>query len=337
MNYSFSTLHNAHNMGLQMPDNALKDRKAVVTAVNSGEFLKPCPGTTRGYYCCGYKVLTPLTGCGMYCAYCILQVYFEQQCQVLYKNFGDLKSEIKQKLNSSTGTLRIGTGEFADSLYLENEYGLSRKIAGLLSPYPNVLTEFKTKSSNVAALKEIENPKKVVVGFSMNTPRMINAFEFDTASLEDRLNAAALCEKMGFRVAFHFDPMIYYPEWEHEYRSVVQSIFGSIQNPDKIAWISLGGFRTMPVLKKLHFNNPAYRSLFCGEMVLGEDRKLRYFRPIRVEFYQAMKEEIEKYSPRATLYLCMESPEVWKDCGLITRIPKGLVHYLDRRAEEMLY
>ncbi|MBD3321655.1 MAG: hypothetical protein GF350_11225 [Chitinivibrionales bacterium] len=171
----------------------------------------------------------------------------------------------------------------------------------------------------------------------MNTSRIIASYEKDTAPLERRLEAAARCETMGFWVAFHFDPMFRYSGWENEYRRVVQAIYATINNPEKIAWISLGGFRTMPSLKKLHYDNPEYRSMFAGEMVLGEDKKLRYFRPIRVEFYRAMQDEIEKYYPETTLYLCMESPEVWKESGMIKRIPRGLPRYLDSRAEKMLF
>jgi spore photoproduct lyase len=63
---------------------------------------------------------------------------------------------------------------------------------------------------------------------------------------------------------------------------------------------------------------------------------LRYFRPVRTAFYRAMYEEIRNYYPDLTLYLCMESREVWEDSGLVEKIPNGLVHYLDTRAREML-
>ncbi len=76
--------------------------------------------------------------------------------------------------------------------------------------------------------------------------------------------------------------------------------------------------------------------MFEGEMVLGEDRKLRYFRPIRAEFYRAVQEQIEKHSPATTVYLCMESRDVWGESGMLKRIPQGLVHYLDMRARQML-
>jgi hypothetical protein len=63
---------------------------------------------------------------------------------------------------------------------------------------------------------------------------------------------------------------------------------------------------------------------------------LLYFRPYRVAFYTAMQDEFEKHDPGVTLYLCMESKEVWEASGMMKRIPRGLPEYLDKRAERML-
>ena len=312
------------------------ERKEISTESFPGSFWKPCPGTCGGYICCGYQVLTPLRGCGMYCSYCVLQVYFERQCQVLFNNYQELEDEVAAKMAAWKGVVRFGTGEFSDSLFAEEKYGLSRRIAATLEPYPNVLVEFKTKSVNIARLAEIRRPDKVVIAFSLNTPPMIALHEKDTAPLDARLAAAGECEKMGFHVAFHFDPMFQYAGWEQEYRNVVAAIYRYIKVPDRIAWVSLGGFRTNPMLKKALRADNRHLPLFSGEMITGRDGKLRYFRPYRVAFYRAMRNEFEKHDPSVTLYLCMESSEVWEASGMLPRIPDGLVDYLDQRAATIL-
>ncbi|KMQ52801.1 DNA repair photolyase-like protein [Chitinispirillum alkaliphilum] len=314
----------------------MSDRDTLITDVNKGEFWKPCPGTSKEYFCCGYQIITPLTGCGMYCSYCILQAYFGHSHQVHYSNFEDLQREVAQKMEGRKGIVRFGTGEFADSLYQEDNLGLCKKIAALLQPYDNVLVEFKTKSTCIDTLYRIEQPGKVVIGFSLNTDRMIRSLEEKTASLIQRLEAAQKCEKMGFYLAFHFDPMVWHREWETEYRNVVRIIFDYIEDPKKIAWCSMGGFRTMPSLKGILRKEGKDLPLFSGEMIHGADGKLRYPRPLRVKFYRAMKEEFEKFDPDITLYMCMESREVWEASGMITRIPGGLKKYLDLRANEIL-
>jgi spore photoproduct lyase len=311
-------------------------RSEVVSSRENGEFWKPCPGTTKGYFCCGYQIITPMTGCGMYCRYCVLQAYLENQAQVVYENFSDLENEIVRKMAAWKGVVRFGTGEFGDSLFLEDRFHLSERIAALLDPYPNAIVEFKTKSTNISGLAKIKDPSRVVVGFSMNTPAMIGLHERNTAPLEERLAAARRCIDMGFWVAFHFDPIIYYPEWKREYPEVVRKIFYHVKDPDKIAWWSMGGFRSAPGLKEHLKKSNMHLPLFSAEMISGEDGKFRYMRPVRVDFYETMRSEVEKHYPAVPLYLCMESPEVWEASGMMKRIPKGLVRYLDERAEKML-
>ncbi|MBN1131389.1 MAG: hypothetical protein JXA71_20555 [Chitinispirillaceae bacterium] len=301
-----------------------------------GEFWKPCPGTGAGYLCCGYQILTPQRGCGMYCRYCILQVYFERQCPVLFRNYAELEREVARKMKQWRGVVRFGTGEFTDSLFAEDELGMSRKIARTLEPYRNVIVEFKTKSVNIARLREIRRPERAIIGFSLNTPRMIALYENGTAPVEERLAAARECEKMGFFVAFHFDPLFWYHGWEREYREVVRSIYAHVKDARKIAWCSMGGFRTNPLLKKHLRAGNEHLPLFSGEMITGKDGKLRFFRPYRVALYSALRDEFERHDSRAPVYLCMESREAWEAAGMLYLIPEGLPRYLDKRAEDML-
>ena len=154
---------------------------------------------------------------------------------------------------------------------------------------------------------------------------MIAEYETGTAPLTERLAAAARCEAMGFHVAFHFDPLFMYDGWEQEYRDVVRAIHAHIRDPRAIAWCSLGGFRTNPALKRHLRRSNRHLPLFAGEMITGADGKMRYVRPIRIALYRALREEFEQQAGgAATLYLCMESPEVWEASGMMPRIPSGL-------------
>jgi spore photoproduct lyase len=301
-----------------------------------GDFWKPCPGTGGGYLCCGYQILSPARGCGMACRYCILQVYFDDPGPVRFSNYDDLEREVALKMAGRPGVVRFGTGELADSLFAEPELGLSRRVAATLEPYPNAVVEFKTKSTRVETLRGIARPERIVIGFSVNTPRMIALHEERTAPLAARLDAAARSAAMGFHVAFHFDPMFIYEGWEEEYRAVVAAIYSHVKDPRSIAWVSLGAFRTTPSLKKFLRRTGTHLPLFSGEMIIGSDGKLRYLRPQRVALFSAMRDEFSRYDALAPVYLCMESREVWEASGMAGRIPDGLPAYLDRQAERIL-
>lgn len=272
----------------------------------------------------------------MYCRYCILQSYFEHQHRNIYQNIDDLRQELSDKMAKWHGVVRFGTGEFADSLHAEEQAGCAVKVAEILEEYPNAIVEFKTKSAVVAPLAKIRKPEKVIIAFSLNAPSMVNLMECGTASLDERFNAAKQVLSMGFNVAFHFDPVFYFDGWEQEYGLVVDRIYSTVDNIEKLAWCSIGGFRSNPSLKNHLKEHNLHLPLFSGEMITGNDGKIRYFRSIRQELYRGMRDAFYRNQPNAPIYLCMESRELWDDCGLLVRIPNGLPAYLDDQAKRLL-
>src|ERR1041384_146974 len=174
-----------------------------------GEFLKKCPGSD-GQVCCNYFVINFASNCPMDCSYCYLQDYLsENRALKAYTNVDDLIAEADALLRRHRGFLfRIGTGEITDSLALDPLIGFSREVIPFFAEQPNVLLELKTKSACVDALLGIDPKDRVVVSWSMNPQRIIDEEEHGTASLDERLGAAQLCQERGYRLGFHFDPML---------------------------------------------------------------------------------------------------------------------------------
>jgi spore photoproduct lyase len=87
---------------------------------NRGAFFKPCPGT-RDYRCCDYQVLNIGMNCPMDCVYCILQAYLNNPWLSFFVNVDQLFAELDLALDAEPERFfRIGTGEFTDSLALDN-------------------------------------------------------------------------------------------------------------------------------------------------------------------------------------------------------------------------
>ena len=138
--------------GVKIDPTILSERNHIVSTCHNGEFWKPCPGTTKGYFCCGYQIITPLTGCGMYCRYCVLQAYLENPVQVVYENIADLENEIKRKTGKWKGVVRFGTGEFGDSLFLEDKLHLSERIAAILRALPQMPSSSSRQKARTSAV-----------------------------------------------------------------------------------------------------------------------------------------------------------------------------------------
>jgi spore photoproduct lyase len=131
-------------------------------------------------------------------------------------------------------------------------------------------------------------------------------------------------------VAFHFDPLIYFPGWQKAYRRTVAAL-GEAVPADSLAWISLGALRFMPSLRPLiHQRFPVSR-VAAQEMVRAPDGKLRYFKGIRVEMYGLMRQYLSAAVPGVQPYLCMESPRIWREVFGLTPTAEELAHRLDRQ------
>ena len=276
-----------------------------------GRFLRLCQGS-GAEICCNYYVVSYSFNCHLECTYCVLQSYLNSEALVVCTNFEDLLRDVRNALEARPNhTFRVGTGELADSLALDHITCFSRTIVPFFASLPNGILELKTKSNQIGNLRDLDHGGRTVISWSMNSRRICRAEESKAATVEERLAAALQCQKWGYKVGFHFDPVIYYEGWEADYEEVIREIFSSI-DPNKIAWISLGALRFTPHLREMAQKRFPESTVPYGEFVPGHHGKLRYFRPIREEMYQKIRSWIHAEAPQVLLYLCMESRVVWE-------------------------
>lgn len=309
-------------------ENDAKD-KPLVLAFQKGEFLKWCPGT-RNYICCGYQILNLVNNCEINCSYCILQGYLNSPFIIVYVNIEDMFTELEKKLSEHPEKIfRIGTGELADSLSTDHLTEYSPQLVSFFADKENAIIELKTKSTLIENFINLDHNGRTAVAWSLNTPKVIASEESFAPSLEERLAAAKQCLQARFKLAFHFDPMIYYHGWEEDYHFVIQKIFQSIK-PKNIIWISLGALRYPPHLDQIIRQNHPQSKIVYGELFPGKDGKLRYFKPIRIEMFSKMYQWIKELAPEVFVYLCMESSEVWqKSFGWTPKNSAGLKRLMD--------
>ena len=315
-------------------------RDILVTA-HKGRFLKPCPGTPA-YNCCGLEIFHFGLGCGLGCRYCILAAYLKTTALVLFGNLDEGLAQFTALLDrpADMRPLRFGTGEFTDSLLLDRRTGLAERLVALAAGR-EVIVELKTKTDHVDHLLGLDHRGRTVLGFSLNSPEMARAEEGRAAPLAARLRAAARAAGAGYPVSLHFDPLIHYPGWEEGYAETIEllgrALAGAGAAKAKVAWVSLGCFRYLPPLKEIMLARHPGTRLFDGEFILAGDGKRRYPRPLRTKMYKALAQGLARVLPAETvIYLCMESPRVWRD--VFGRDPgtAGLTALLDARARQLL-
>jgi spore photoproduct lyase len=314
------------------PDADICSRDTLLLTRHNGKFLKPCQGGGADM-CCNYYVAGYAWNCHIDCSYCVLQGYLTDPSLIIATNIEDYLDEIGGALHAAPNRIfRIGTGELADSLALDAITHYTKRIVPFFASLPNGFLELKTKTAEIANLEGLDHGGHTVISWSLNSKIICDSEEKLSASIEVRLAAAEQCAKWGYRLGFHFDPLVYYPGWEDGYRETVRELFGRIK-PENIAWISLGALRFTPRLCEIIRRRHPESRLTYGEFVPGHHGKLRYFRPLREEMYRKMLSWIRAQAPSVFVYLCMESRIVWErsmEDG--TRGKEHLSDILDARA-----
>lgn len=287
-----------------------KGKRLLFLQRNRGPFIERCPGT-RDALCCNYFIANLAVNCHFDCTYCYLQSYLNTQNITINTNIHDFLTEIEEMARANPGKqIRVGTGELADSLALDEITDFSKDIVPAFARFDNLLLELKTKGDYIDNLLSVDPNGRSVIAWSVNPQNIIDSEEHKTASLESRLKAAQKCFDAGYKLAFHFDPIILHDGWEENYRNVVDRIFESI-DPENILWISLGVLRFTQAGKTAIQKRFPNSDIVYEEMVQCSDGKLRYIQPVRSEIFSKMRSWITEKSPSTFTYLCMESPAVF--------------------------
>lgn len=286
-----------------------RDNLNLFLAEKKGEIVKAAPdayglsGDEHYYFVHAYN-------CIYECQYCYLQGYFNSPDLVFFVNHEEICQEIekvaRQKPNQ---TIWFHAGEFSDSLALSHITGELPLLFKTFQNNPNAKLELRTKSANLQELKKLQPLDNIIVSFSLSPQQTSREIDLKTPSLNIRLKALQELEKLGYKLALHFDPMIYSADFESRYNEMIQQIFQHIK-PQSIDYISIGVVRfTKDVYREVERNYPD-SNLLKQDFIKSFDNKIRYNRPTRMYMMETVKKMLLKKDIQdSKIYLCMEQPD----------------------------
>jgi len=294
-----------------LADSFAAGKRRMVIMHRRSPFLMACPAGSAKFACCGYLVLTLASNCPMDCSYCFLQEYVADNPGFqVYANYEDAFAEIdKLSATAPARHFRIGTGELADSLAMDSVTGLSIDLVNFFSAREKLTLEFKTKTHEIENLLTLDPRGRVLVSWTLSPRRVFEACEHRTASPSERIAAARRVLDAGYRVAFHLDPIIAYPDAEHDYVELMEELFSTIA-PAKISFLSMGGLRMTPGLRAAARRRFPKDAMLVGEDVLAEDGRYRTFATMRIRLYKILADKFKTAGAEIPSYLCMENSSV---------------------------
>ncbi len=312
-NRPYEIVYNPQEIGLST--SIEQGKKELLITQFQGKVFEHCPAGKPGMMCCNYFIFPFAQNCHMDCEYCFLQYYLNKQVMVIYANIEEMLEELKEVLKLKPGFCRVGTGEYADSLALDPITGISKILVPFFAQNKKAVLELKTKTNKIENLLNMDSEGNTVVSWSLSPREITEKHEHGTSSLQDKLEAAVKCAQAGYKVGFHFDPIMYYSEWESGYQELIHSVYDFMGN-FPIEWISLGNLRLTYDLKTVMKMRFRHSELVSEEMVRSTDGRYRYPKKLRIEMYKKIWNWILEKRNNQKLYLCMENPDVWDKADL---------------------
>jgi len=264
-------------------------------------------------HCYPYYKLVPVSnGCPYYCTYCYLAFVYRKYTPFIKINinYNTMFSQIRKTLANSNGKISFNMGEMLDSLALDHITNLTTMLIPFFSGLPRGFLMLLTKSSNIDNLLTVQPNYQTVISWSLNSQQIIETHELGTASVDERVQAAKLCQEHGYRIRFRIDPGILYPNWQDGYADLIRKTL-TLVRPENI---TLGMLRLLPGHFRLAlgaYGNRA-RKLCDHSFAKGaSDGKLRYQPKQRVQFYTHLIDIIRSFNKDVSVGLCRETPEVW--------------------------
>ena len=195
---------------VKVPYLAKRAQRNVIVAVKRGALVREAPpaygygsADLHYYYIHAYN-------CVYECEYCYLQGYFSSPDLVLFVNHEEILAEMQRRVTANMGkTVWFHAGEFSDSLALSHISGELPLYWNFFRENRSARLELRTKSNNLTALRMLKPLPNVTVSFSLSVASQAVLYDREAPSIEARLAAMQRLRDLGFRLAIHFDPIIW--------------------------------------------------------------------------------------------------------------------------------
>ncbi len=249
------------------------------------------------------------TSCPGNCQYCYLQTHLGKKPYLrIYVNLEEIFDKIKAVIQDNQP--KITTFEAAstsDPLAVEHLTGSLAKAITLFGQLEAGRLRAVTKFDHVEPLLKLNHQAHTKFRFSLNTAKIINLYEHQTASFEERISAAQKMSAAGYPLGFIIAPLFIYDDYQADYEQLLQKLSKNLGKTPENLTFELITHRFTGSAKKVILERFPNTSLELDESKrrrkFGKYGLVKYLYP--EEEYQKLKNHmldlIKKYFPQATV------------------------------------
>lgn len=167
-----------------------------------------------------------VSGCVGQCEYCYLNTQLGDRPFIrIFVNLEEILSQTEKYINNRLPENTIFEGSAtSDPVPVEPYTGALKKTINFFSQQPNASFRFVTKYTDIDDLLTLNHNHHTEIRFSLNTDKIIKAYEHKTASAGRRIEAGARLLSANYPIGFIIAPVFIYEGWKEDYRELLLTL-----------------------------------------------------------------------------------------------------------------
>ncbi|MCQ4921458.1 spore photoproduct lyase [Tissierella carlieri] len=205
--------------GKSPSENYAKAKKTIYLTVNKEKKLRPCSPSADYQFSLS-------SSCPGHCEYCYLQTtQGEKPFMRVFVNIYEIIDVIQEHIDKNLPNITtFECGSITDPVALEHLTGNLKRCIEFFGNSEKGRLRVITKFDNVDSFLDINHNKHTKFRFSINTKYIINKFEHNTASFEERMRAACKIASSGYPIGFIIAPIMIYNNWKYDYNELFNEL-----------------------------------------------------------------------------------------------------------------
>jgi len=269
--------------------------------------------------CPNYWHFSPYGFCPYDCMYCYLAgtpgVRFSPTVKI-FVNLGKILQGIDKAAHREGKPTAFYVGKLQDALALDPLTGYSRMLVPFFAEHPLAYQILLTKSADVDNLLGLDHRGRTILSWSLNPPAVVDQFEANTPSVQQRITAMARCAEQGYPIRAVIMPVIPIANWREAYDAFLRELLRTVP----LQRITMGGVCSYPAARNLMEAkmgpDQAISAALRRAPRAGPDGRRRYTEDQRVAIYRHLITVIRDYCPDLEIALCLEELSVFDTLGM---------------------
>jgi spore photoproduct lyase len=264
--------------------------------------------TEDGNSCPNYWHFSPYGFCPYGCTYCYLAgtqgVRFSPTVKI-FLNLPEILDEVDHIARQLAKPTAFYLGKLQDGLALDSLTGYSRQIVPFFAKHSLARLTLLTKSADISNLLDLDHRGHSILSWTVNPQVVVEAFEQNTPSLEERIRAMESCIQTGYPVRAVVMPIIPMPGWEDIYGEFFEHLLGRI----RLSRLTLGSICSYPQAMRLTEQKLGLNNAISNQITRRcdvSDGRMRFPRELREKVYRHLLEVIRQIDSRQEIGLCLE-------------------------------